>query len=98
MYLEPNWPLLLWTETIPYLPMLEEKLKIKKKKKNKSKKQIKTDSNWKIKKQKKNNQIQKWEKSKNNQNKNKSWIFSDVLDFQETTKDLMFFDVFLIFF
>ena len=54
MYLEPNWPLLLWTETIPYLPMLEEKLKIKKKtKKIKSKKQIKTDSNWKIKKQKK---------------------------------------------
>ena len=33
--------LVLWTETIPYLPMLEEKLKIKKNKKRiKSKKQI----------------------------------------------------------
>ena len=28
----------LWTETIPYLPMLEEKLKIKKKNKKKTKK------------------------------------------------------------
>ena len=30
-------PLTLWTETIPYLPMLEEKLKIKKKSNQKNK-------------------------------------------------------------
>ena len=46
----------------------------------------------------KQNQIQKWKKSKKNQKRIKSWTFGDFLDFQETTKDLIFFWFFFDFF